>query len=319
MNRENIPVRPLKLLMREEVAANGAPLPLASLLNATQLTIQSQPVKKLWADTMHTMKDILGAHLPLVEVVMPKLWLGDAAKAEKLNHIKAAAVSLDSYDTTGAFPLRVSRHFAKGGIRQIGIGARPGAPSLDKQLTLLTRFAAGAPIVLMEDDMYTGGTARYIIELLQARDFCVLRFIPGLQVSGIKTISGVPVEAVARYDQAEVLDVVDPRDLLFGLTDAGLVINENKLLYRAPYVLPWVDLTARASIPPGQAKDLSCAITELNGWFYTRIEQLTGQQISIKDMAPAFQVFIAQSTSYPLTGTMTGFCDYSKNCLASYN
>jgi hypothetical protein len=163
--------------------------------------------------------------------------------------------------------------------------------------------------------MFTGGTAKYVIDMLHTKGFSILKFIPGLQVSDVSEISGVPVEPIEKFDPADVVDIVDPRDFLFGLTEAGLAIKDNGVLYRTPYVEPWVNLTARASVPHEQAKALSYEMMGLNGWFYTKLGQLAGKDVAVYDTAPSFQTFVTHNTDYPLEGHMKAFCDYSKDLL----
>lgn len=297
-----------KLLMREEVLTGGAPLPLVDLLGqVSDLTIQDELVKAAWSQAMYGIRYAVSKHTTGIDIVMPKLWEGDAKKKSIVESLGVQALTLDSYDTTGALPLRVSRHFSKGGVDQLVIGERPGSASLTEQLD---KLATAEPVALLEDDMFTGGTAKHVIELMQDKGFSILKFIPGLQVSAIKEISGVPIEPLEQFDSSEVLDVVDPRDFLFGLKDAGLTINDNGFLYRAPYIIPWVDVSARASIPTGVAEAFSRDMTELNHWFYGVLEAITRSPILVSHTDPAFQSFVSHETDYPLEQSMKGFCEY---------
>lgn len=284
---------------------SGAPLPLENLLERTTVSIENVQVIQLWDAAMDDLKAILHQHAPEVSVIMPLLWQGSDSKQSRLKELGFPAITLDSYDTTGATPLKVSRHFSPGGVTQIGIGQRPGSPSIPEQLSAIH---TKKPIVLLEDDMFTGGTAQSVITLMQEKGFVIIKFIPGLQVSDTLQIRGVPIEAIEKYSSQEVLDVVDPRDFIFGCRDAGLVINDGKLLYRAPYISPWVDIAARASIPAEAAKTFSQDIINMNFEFYKKLDTVIGRRLKLKDTDTAFQTFVTACLNYPLDSTMQDLC-----------
>ncbi len=317
MNHTSGRHKQLKLLMREEVLADGTPVALTDLLSeAGGFSVRSAAIKDLWARTMVDLKRSLEDRLTNVTVVMPKLWMGEQAKAELLKDPSILAVSLDAYDTNCAFPLRASRHFSKGGIEQNGIGERPGALPLEQQLMQLQEFVNGKKVILFEDDMFSGGTARFILGELKAKGIAVLEFVPGLQVSDVTEINGVPVHPIERFEHSTVLDIIDPRDFLFGTRESGLVTNDNGLLYRAPYILPWVDLTARASIPADQAVRVSQAVIMLNRRFYEQLGSLEGAEVLLSRTDAAFKTFVAHCTEFSDNGTMIDFCDYALSSTA---
>lgn len=303
---------PIKLIMREEVSDSGAPLPLIDLLaNVSDISTEDPEVKSLWANAIVGLKRVIAHTMPEVEIVMPKLWEGDLVKKDKLKGLGLIAVTLDSYDTTNALPLKVSRHFSLGGKTQIGIGNRPGSPPLDEQIYMLKAKIGANPIALLEDDIYTGGTAKYVIERLQAAGLKVQMFIPGVQVSEIDIICGVGVEPVERYTQGTVLDIVDPRDLLFGTKDAGLAIKESSMLLRVPYVLPYVDITSRAGVSVLSAVEFSKGIIGVNALLFSELEVLLGKKILIGHTARPFQDFVASNTPMNGTSSMLDFCQYT--------
>jgi nicotinic acid mononucleotide adenylyltransferase len=135
--------------------------------------------------------------------------------------------------------LAISRLFAPGGYEAIGHVARPGTAPLAEQAALIPP----GHYVLRDDDSITGGT---------------VAAVRGVLPSSV-TISAVDVALTHEDDE----DVVDARDFLLGSDDGGLVLRlPGGGVGRAPYVLPYVDPFARASI--SASRELSIAVWALN-------------------------------------------------------
>jgi len=149
-------------------------------------------------------------------------------------------ISLDAMLPSGE-NLAVSRLYAIGGYQALGHVARPGAPRLDEQLGLLP---AGT-YTLRDDDHMSGGTLDAVRAMLPSR----------VRVAGTRV-------AVEHDDDEEV---VDSRDFLLGADDGGLVIELlDGSIGRAPYLLPYVDPSARCCVPPREAHAFSTALWALN-------------------------------------------------------
>lgn len=151
-----------------------------------------------------------------------------------------AVISLDAMIPAAA-NLALSRLYAVGGYQALGHVARPGAPPLDEQLASLE---AGA-YTLRDDDHMTGGTLEAVRAMLPPR----------------VTILGT--ELAVEHDDDE--EVVDSRDFLLGADEGGLVITlPDGGVGRAPYLLPYVDPSARCSVPPRRVHEFSIHLWTLN-------------------------------------------------------
>jgi len=151
---------------------------------------------------------------------------------------EANAISLDAM-LPAAHNIAISRLFAPGGYEALGHVARPGAAPLAEQVALIPP----GHYVLRDDDTITGGTLEAVRGLLPAN----------------VTVSAVDVAVTHDDDE----DVVDARDFLLGSDDGGLVLGlPGGDIGRAPYVLPYVDPFARASISASRA--FSIAVWALN-------------------------------------------------------
>jgi hypothetical protein len=144
--------------------------------------------------------------------------LGEAAP-------EPGVISLDAM-LPAAHNLAISRLFAVGGYEALGHVARPGADPLAQQIATIPvgRYA------LCDDDCITGATLAIVRRMLPAR-------------------VGV-TEARVAVEHEPNEDVVDARDFLLGADHGGLVLElPGGSIGRAPYLLPYVDPAARASIP----------------------------------------------------------------------
>jgi nicotinic acid mononucleotide adenylyltransferase len=137
--------------------------------------------------------------------------------------------------------LGLSRLFAVGGYEALGHVARPGWAPLPAQAAAIGpgRYA------LRDDDRVSGGTLRAALALLP----------PAVVVTDVRL-------AVAHHDDEEV---ADSRDFLLGADDGGLVLAlPDGAVGRAPYLLPYVDPSARCCVAPGEARSFSAAVWSLN-------------------------------------------------------
>ena len=70
----------------------------------------------------------------------------------------------------------------------------------------------------------------------------------------------------------KIFDIVDLRDFIIGVQNGGLVVRlPNKKVARSPYMLPYVSLKTRASIPAPKEMEMSIKLWEMNKKFYQEI------------------------------------------------
>ncbi len=152
--------------------------------------------------------------------------------------LPADTISLDPM-LPGRHNLAISRLFAPGGYEALGHVARPGTAPLGEQAALIPP----GRYVLRDDDSMTGGTVAAVRGVLPS------------------SVTIAAVDVALTHEAGE--DVVDARDFLLGSDDGGLVLQlPGGGIGRAPYVLPYVDPFARASI--SASRQLSIAVWELN-------------------------------------------------------
>ena len=83
-----------------------------------------------------------------------------------------------------------------------------------------------------------------------------------------------------------IFDIVDLRDFIIGVQNGGLVVRlPNGEIARAPYMLPYVSLKSRATIPAIKEMEFSIKLWEMNKEFYQEI----GGNITLKQTDNGFK------------------------------
>ena len=150
--------------------------------------------------------------------------------------------------------------------------------------------------------MYTGETLASTVADLRKAGINIQQVVVGIQicqndlaVEGVQTAAAVRYELDRQRPLSEQIDLGDPRDYLIGLS--GLVIlldsqDGKHSLGRAPYILPFVKPSDRASFPPDSDWSLSMTILELSRDFYDELSAKLGKDILLAHCDPEFVTFI---------------------------
>lgn len=192
-------------------------------------------------------------------------------------------ISLDGC-IPGSFDLGVSRCFPlSAGSATSTMVARPGFAPIAAQLAAIP----AGDYVLLDDDISTGETIRRVLALLPAR----------LHIQEVVIVSPMT---------APTLDVGDCRDFLVGAREGGLVVAlPGGGLARAPYVLPYVSPSARASVPLSREREFSVAVWELNAAFFAAVSP----PIRLAEADPAF-VRLMRHVGFAPGTTMLAICQW---------
>jgi nicotinic acid mononucleotide adenylyltransferase len=202
-------------------------------------------VRTLGVD-LRAFQDALLAALPPARMVEPK-----AGQA------RAGTISLDPY-TSAEHALKVSRLFALGGHQLLGHVPRPGAGAIESQIAAIP----DGEYTLVDDDRMSGGTLAAVMAMLPPR------------------IRITKTELMLEPGPDE--DVLDSRDFLVGSDEGGLVVElPDGSIGRVPYLLPYVDPVARASV--SDARAFSRALWEINARVFEHLE------LRVKDLPTAWQ------------------------------
>lgn len=201
-------------------------------------------------------------------------------------------ISLDSYcQIEGSIHLGVSRHFNFGGIKNLGLGERPGYAPIKDQIKKIFKDFPGEEFVLVEDDIFSGKTISKTVKELRAGGVRIKKVVAGIKVTNHEELA-FKIEAIHNYDHVDVFDLCDPRDFAFGLFEAGLVLRMGKALVRAPYILPFVSPAARASIPLKTERQFSRKVIQANINMFSEIQSGLGFPLQLKHLDKSFCDFM---------------------------
>lgn len=210
------------------------------------------------------------------------------------DHAGNEILSLDPFEKDeNAFIFGASRHFDQHGNNRIEVGPRPGFEPIDTQIkAFIKHFLKNTKdVTIIDDDIYTGSTMKLFIEKLRESGVRVKQLIAGLDINLDKGID-VPVKSAFKYNPEEVFDMLDPRDYFFGSREGGLVIRQNDKIYRVPYVWPFVDPTARASVPEESAHTFSQSVIKLNQKMYEKLENDLNLEVRLEHLWPPFVEYL---------------------------
>ncbi len=101
----------------------------------------------------------------------------ETCKANNLEK-NAQYLNFDSQSKLG-ISLGVSRHFDFLTSKQLGITSRPAFAELDDQINAIIENH-GKTFGIIEDDIYTGGTLRYMLDYLNNRGITVTSIVSGI-------------------------------------------------------------------------------------------------------------------------------------------
>lgn len=226
---------------------NESLLPLSNLLNNYDELL----LKNLQEDFLNKFMRLLSNCFDnkiFIKVINMEYQLKDAY--QYLSNKKT--INLDSY-FRGTYNLEVSRLFEISSYQDkyIDLIGRLGHETIEEQVNNIKPDQ----YILVDDDSVTGRTLNSIKEKLP-KDV----IIDGTYL-------------LANSINEKIFDVVDLRDFIIGVNNSGLVVKlPNGIYTRAPYVMPYVNLTTRASIPPSKERDFSISIWKINKEFYEKLD-----------------------------------------------
>lgn len=220
-------------------------------------------------------------------------------KAVRGNAQGTTIVSLDPLMNQGVYEHRVSRGYYLSGRKDFGQVARPVNEQLSIQAKNIAKSLNGSPASISEDDIFSGGSVIASLSELIAQGVNIYQVIPGIQIGKPEKLSEMDlhVNPAVKYetsDDSNIFDKVDlgdPRDFLLGAS--GLVVKlPSGELGRAPYILPFVSTTARASIPEQVEKQFALKVLKANLDFFQAVQAKTGKPLLLKHMDHSFLVLM---------------------------
>lgn len=205
-------------------------------------------------------------------------------KAKNEKYLLSLDPLLDASKDERILSLSASRHYAPLGNVRMGIYERPGTDNLEEQYQMLFEKFQGESIALIDDNMYTGGTVKDLIQKLKKHHIQVHRVYVGMQFNH-KVRFSCPLESVVDYSKIKIpMDLADPRDYLIG--SGGLVVEHEEGIGRLPFLYPFISPTQRLSIPAEMENLFSQQMWHFNLLFFNEIETNLKEPLRLQDMDP---------------------------------
>lgn len=189
--------------------------------------------------------------------------------------------SVDSMDEI----LEVSRVFSIAmGPQSAIISNRPGSPSIEHQIESIP----AGKYVLFDDDSFTGFTLQTVADLIRSTrpDIEIAHAITLTSSSPIKLENTSSQKAPKQSSSntthsrdtsngaSKDMEIIDMRDFLLGSHHGGLVVSlRDDSHARAPYALPYVSPTHRASIPISKETLFSIEVWKANVEFFESLSR----------------------------------------------
>jgi hypothetical protein len=188
--------------------------------------------------------------------------------------------------------LQVNRLFDREG-KLIGYGPRPGCLPLREQFDAFAANAYGRPVALLEEGAFSGGTIRFILGELKARDIEVRMLVVGFCTPATRdcikeTFGG---RLVVINEIGELLDWIIDRDLIPFTPGGGRVLGEKMLNGYAcafPYILPFGRMEEWASVSKNVAYELSRFCLDASIGFFGGFERTDRKPVTLQHLADSY-------------------------------
>ncbi|NTW22775.1 phosphoribosyltransferase [Candidatus Falkowbacteria bacterium] len=197
--------------------------------------------------------------------------------------------------------LQINRIFDCTG-QKIGLGPRPGYPTIDEQIKQFMASFRGDPIVIIEDGSFTGTTLAFIIKKFRAAGAKIDSIILGFAFpKAIENITEVYDGKIIQMQQMDnIIDWMPDHDFFPFLPNCGRVVGhawgeQNLPLYGhdgaafcIPYIMPFVNretMEAWTGIPKVYCQEFSDYFLKKALRFYEGVERELGEPLTIKHLA----------------------------------
>lgn len=197
----------------------------------------------------------------------------------------------------------------------IGVGPRPGAHNLDKQLASIKEKTNGGPVTIIEDGSFSGETLEEILTRFHRAEIEVERVLLGFLFSEAHQRlceTGVRIDYwQGPTDLDGGAEWVLDQDFTPFIPGSGRVIGYalhgqirpmyslNRYHLCRPYILPYGNTPKWASIPTHRSVEFSMKCIELTRNIFKELEELNGLKIECRHL----------QNTYPKTGMPVSVLD----------
>jgi hypothetical protein len=196
--------------------------------------------------------------------------------------------------------LQINRIFDRSG-HKIGLGPRPGYPTIDEQVSQFMASFRGDSIVIIEDGAFTGTTLTYLTKRFMEAGAKIESIIIGFAFPrALESIREVYTgEIIEIQSMSNIIDWMPDHDFFPFLPNCGRVVGHswggvNLPLYGhdgaafcIPYVMPFVDrdtMQAWTGIPKLYCQEFSDYFMDKAFTFFKKLEMELGEKLSVKHL-----------------------------------
>lgn len=211
---------------------------------------------------------------------------------------------------------------------QIGLGPRPGYPSLKTQVNRIRNMADSRDIVIVEDGIFTGGTVRQIVKEFEAARMNIRGVVAGFSCTKTDTkwfeANGYDLLTGRSYD--EIHDWVPDHDFIPFVPGNGKVIgvelgegsfypyyDHRRASYSVPYIQPFSSGSEWTSIPAEKVNEASGKFLSIAFALFKEIERRNSDRdIRVGDILSTRQrssipMVLGSENFPPLTSRITSY------------
>ena len=168
-----------------------------------------------------------------------------------------------------------------------GMVARPGYPSIEKQLEQF-RTEENTPICVVDDVLFSGECVKEVVERLATVNRQVKKVIVGIGVKeGIDAIEGLPghdIEVACVETYEAVMDEVCERDFVAGSPMSGrTLVARDGSTSAVPY-FPKFGSASWASIPEESVPEYAKFGSRFSAQYWDELERVNGRSISGREV-----------------------------------
>lgn len=180
----------------------------------------------------------------------------------------------------------------------IGLGPRPGHPSLEVQIQSIAAACRDRSVILMEDGTFTGGTLLQMLKMFEDCHVRVAAIVLGFAFEpALKNLSRqFDGEVIVVEKLGKFIDWMPDHDFFPFMPNCGRVIGVpwngyslpfytyNGASYSVPYILPFCPMTQWTSIPEDKALAFSKYCLERDLEIFRELERINRRQLMIGDL-----------------------------------
>lgn len=184
----------------------------------------------------------------------------------------------------------------------LGIGPRPGCPTISEQIRGIKTLVADRPVIIVEDGSFSGRTLAYVLKLFKESGVQVAALVLGFMfpqalASLRRSYEG---EMIVIRELNNVIDWMPDHDFFPFSPNCGRVVgvsvhglnypffNYDGASYGVPYILPFSPMHDWASIPKDSCNEISLYCMHKTLELFDLLEKMNnGKEIKIGDLTGA--------------------------------